>query len=151
MQSMWLLASTLSVAAPAPKAKPLVDDRLVGAWLAVSVVESGKTVSLAKAEPMTYHFEAAGGGSQTNGSKERATGRFELGPKVELRTIDIISPSLGKPGEPYVGLGVYRVEGDELTLCIRWGAGDRPAGFIAPTGSPFFVWTFKRVKPKDGK
>jgi uncharacterized protein (TIGR03067 family) len=148
---LGLVVGLAAAAAPGARDKAPTDDRLVGKWVAVSATENGKTVALETADPAAHRYAAGGGWALVIGGREREKGTFRLGPKGDPRAIDLVFPDEEKTGRPWTGRGVYRIDGDELTLCPRWGAGDgdRPVGFAAPAGSPDIVWVFRRMKPKD--
>ena len=42
-------------------------------------------------------------------------------------------------------LGIYKIEGDKLILCLSMG-GERPKEFASPAGSKFMLVTCKRAK-----
>ena len=57
-------------------------------------------------------------------------------------------------------LGVYKIDGDKLTICFAYGGKDRPDSFSAPAETYRALWTLKKVagsdkpaeeKPKDVK
>ncbi len=50
-------------------------------------------------------------------------------------------------------IGVYKIEGNTLTINLSWDDKDRPSGFTAPAGKGYYVQTFKKAggqeKPAD--
>jgi uncharacterized protein (TIGR03067 family) len=79
------------------------------------------------------------------GDREPAEWRYAADPAAAPARLDWTDPA----GEDTVE-GIYKVDGDVLTLCYSHNpADDRPTKFESPTGSRLVVLTFKRVKPKD--
>jgi uncharacterized protein (TIGR03067 family) len=77
--------------------------------------------------------------------KNFAGTRFEIDPTKTPRTIDLIPD--GGPNRDKRVLGIYRLEGDDLTICIADVDQPRPSAFEAKPGSKQTLQTFKRVKP----
>jgi uncharacterized protein (TIGR03067 family) len=69
---------------------------------------------------------------------------FAIDSRKTPATIDI---SMG--GGPPNWRGIYKVEGDTLTLCLVDGNQERPKTFESSAGKPTTIWVFKRVKAKD--
>jgi uncharacterized protein (TIGR03067 family) len=44
-------------------------------------------------------------------------------------------------------LAIYRLDGDELTICVADAEQPRPTAFEAPSGSKRTLQTFRRIKP----
>jgi uncharacterized protein (TIGR03067 family) len=42
--------------------------------------------------------------------------------------------------------GIYKLEGDTLTICMRHGAEERPTEFKSEEGSRAYLYVFRRVK-----
>ena len=71
---------------------------------------------------------------------ERPTGtNFVTDAKQSPPTIDI-----GAGGGQY--RGIYKVEGDTLTLCVVNGDRERPKTFESTAEKRTTIWVFKRVK-----
>ena len=137
MTPTLLLALTLFPAAPGPKAKPAADP-LLGRWVATAMTVSGRP------DPQWagLEYEFAPGGRWViyrHGTEDAGGARaYTSDPKTKVPTIDLID---GKATYP----GVYKVEGDTLTLSLPTvRGGERPAD-LQP-GPAFMTLTFQRVK-----
>jgi uncharacterized protein (TIGR03067 family) len=135
-----LLTLALAVAAPTTKDAKKDAPSIVGEWLAESAIESGKP------DPpppgTTWTFMADGKSIITiGGAKGRDESSYTTDPKIDPPWLDVAA-SKGAAAMK----GIYKVEGDTLTLCLIDGPGDRPTKFESPAGSVFAVFTLMRVK-----
>jgi uncharacterized protein (TIGR03067 family) len=143
MRRVILLLVVLSVAfAPAPFPKPNRQtdlEKLQGEWVTVKSVLEGDEVKLTPGRD-TAVFKGDQISFVTGGTVS-ARWTITLGPAQQPRTLD-----LRGAGATNFILGIYRLEGDTLTLCNRNLAGgkDRPGDFTGRKG----VWlaVYKRSK-----
>lgn len=72
-------------------------------------------------------------------------GRFKVGSKGSLRTLDLIITTDGKGKNQ---LGIYEVDGDELKICFaRVDTADRPTTFASKAdGAEYIIAVLKREK-----
>ena len=140
-----LLAALLLGLAPAPAPKPdkaKADlKKIQGTWVLTSRVERGRALSPEVA--MGYRIEVKG---------DRATISFDgavagewalaLDARGKPKAIDqkVVPPGIA--GQ--VWRGIYRLEGDRLTLCLGPRPGARPRAFDGGQAGQQEVW--KRVK-----
>src|SRR6476619_3329799 len=111
----FLVAIAFAVSAPALKEKKEPD--LVGEWVVESMQSTGR-IRPASVDEVRYVFTAEGKwivyrGEQRIGSGSRG---FNIDPSKSPATIDLVSDTTEQ--EPTVSHGIYKVEGDKLTLCI---------------------------------
>jgi len=137
-----LLGLAIVTAAPSVKEPPKKDPpTLLGEWAAESGVRGGKADNPPPGTTITFHkegkvsFKEGGGGAGEDGT-------YTSDPKKSPAEIDIMSPGAGKG---VAMLGIYKIEGDTLTMCITMG-GDRPKAFESPAGSEAILITCKRAK-----
>jgi uncharacterized protein (TIGR03067 family) len=143
-----LLASAFALNAPALKDKLLGNADIVGEWVVESVQSSGRMRPPRKDE-MRYTFAADGKLTVTRG--ERKFGGDDRGysfdPDKSPATIDLIGDTTDQ--EPSVSRGIYKIEGDKMTLIIPRRRGDRPTTFEVSRDSPGTIYILKRAKSRD--
>ncbi|HKB37516.1 MAG TPA: hypothetical protein VKD72_13800 [Gemmataceae bacterium] len=125
-----LLLPALCVAfapAPMPKDRGNRTERLEGIWVRVS---DGRVVEIAPRR-MTYDLG-------TNNASHYA---LTTDPAASPAAYDLADV---RTGQVYY-LGVYRLSGDDLTMCYNPAADGRPTGFDPASGA--LVEVFKRKKP----
>jgi uncharacterized protein (TIGR03067 family) len=144
MYSSLLAALALSVAAPATKDGKKDPPSLIGVWVAETGTTSGEERAIA-AGSMTIEFTTDGKVSIQEGPKRSGLLDCRTDPKRSPAEIDFIAPPRAKSLNM---VGIYKVEGDTLTLCLSPG-GKRPTGFESVAGSDVMLLTLKRPKPKD--
>ena len=145
---VWALLSAVALApaAPALKDQPPKEPPIIGEWLRVGHTEAGAPVPPDR-EPHHQVFTADGKWEYSYGGRNGAPGgkSFVTDPRQNPATIDIRMGVAGQGG----WRGIYKVEGDTLTLCLVNGDRERPKAFESTPDRPTTVWVFKRVQPKD--
>jgi uncharacterized protein (TIGR03067 family) len=117
----------------------VIATELEGTWSVTSMVYNGGKNEVT--EEWTFQGIQL---IQSSNGKELGRGTFQAIPLKKLSEIDITSEaSEGKPQK-----GVYRIEGDTLTICLDALMKDiRPTGFDAKKGSDHLLLVLKRVIP----
>ena len=137
MSATALLGLAVTLAAPDPKAGPLV-----GEWVAEAAVSGGEAGPAPKG--VTYTFAADGTLTITGGRGKPGALAYKADPAKDPVHIDLLPP--GGAGGP-AGVGIYKVDGDTLTLCVASGKGaERPARFESPKGSRVMLMTLRRAR-----
>lgn len=139
------LILTLALAAPAPKdgakAATPTDHPLVGEWVIESHVASGKPLpQFGRPERITI-------------TRDRWKIFKEIGAESCVSVdatkdpphVDVWVPS---QEEDQTCRGIYKIEGDTLTVCYRPGK-ERPTRFESTPKSGIWLMTLKRVRAKD--
>jgi uncharacterized protein (TIGR03067 family) len=76
------------------------------------------------------------------GEVQEAT--IKLDPTVKPKAVDkTVTMGTGK-GETF--LGIYELDGDQLTICIAWGNKERPTEFAGKEDGKAILVVYKRVK-----
>jgi uncharacterized protein (TIGR03067 family) len=140
---LLLPVAALAPAAPALKEKAATTPPIFGEWFRTGHTEAG---ALVRVDNEQHHqvFTQEGQWQYWYGARPgNWTGNsFVTDTKQSPPTIDI-----GTGGGHY--RGIYKVEGDTLTLCVVTGDKERPKTFESSGDKPTTIWIFKRVKEKD--
>ena len=144
MHPSLLTTLALVLGAPGPKDPPKKDtDPLLGAWVAETAETGGMALPVGG---MTLEFKADGKVVMADGGKPPEEGRYTADRKKDPPEIDVDAPVAG--GKVMTMPGIYKVEGDTLTLCLA-AAGGRPTKFESAAGQAALLLTFKRAKTKE--
>ena len=134
---MWLVP----LGAQAPQALP---KGLAGVWGATSVVRDGRPATDVVGHLLTFtenRFEI-----QAKDGKRLYAGTFRTNPQATPQTIDFAHAESEIKGQTW--LGIYKLDGDTLTICDNAPNADkgRPSAFETSSGSGHVLITFTRVK-----
>jgi uncharacterized protein (TIGR03067 family) len=142
-----LLALAVTFAAPGLKDPPKDPSGLVGDWVYEKIMIAGGD-GPDPPKGLTMTFTPDGMTAVHSGSEKPRFTPYKVDPKKDPPEIDFV-PSPTSPGTP-VRYGIYRIDGDTLTLCVTDGDNTtRPAAFEPPPGTQGGMITLKRVKKKD--
>ena len=119
---------------------------LTGTWDQVSVVSDGKKVPDDKPK---LSFDSNGKATLLVGKLDERLGTTDIDPMATPMTIDVIWRTADRVGEK--ALGIYKVEGDRLTICFAAIGKDRPKEFLSEPGSGNELVTYERAKVTERK
>ena len=140
MNTLLILIVGLCIAADRPDEAVKKELRkLEGTWSIVAQEANGKREDKDKIKKHDFVFE----GEKliikdANKSREHS---IQIDPKQTPKTIDLTDAK----GDP-VGRGIYKLDGDSLTIAITKPGFDRPAAFTTKKGSNHVVVVLKREK-----
>jgi RNA polymerase sigma factor (sigma-70 family) len=119
---------------------------LEGSWKATSFEQDGRALPEEKVKEIEATFGGDGyrftSGLRAAGS---LTGTFIWDPDAKPKSLDLVPKEGVFKGESFKG--IYKVEGDSLTLCLVWPTKERPKEFVSPPNSTAVLAVFKRQKP----
>jgi len=139
-----LLCLALSLSAPAPKEILKKDPPHVGSWSIEAVTLGGQPLPLPDSEMKTITFTAEGKVIREGAGKTEDGGTITVDLKKTPHEIDVVEAGGQQMGQ--TGKGIFKVEGDTITICMTIGDGERPTKFESPAGSQNILFTMKRVK-----
>ena len=140
-----LLGLALAVGAPALKDKDKVPS-LIGEWEVQSIGTNG--AQNATTPGLRYTFTEDGQWLIARNGKETTPGTsrgFTVDPKRNPPAVDLVTNT--KVANPTRLLGIYKIEGDTLTIVGTRAKGvERPTTFEIGEGSGLTVYVLKRAK-----
>jgi uncharacterized protein (TIGR03067 family) len=143
-----LLGLSVVLGAPALKEDPKKDSGIVGVWTLESSSIAGKAAKLAVT--LRYEFTADGQWliHRDGAAAKPVPRKYKVDPKARPATFDVTYPQIGGAAAAVARdlLGIYKIEGDTLTICYTVGGGDRPTSFEPEEGARTAVLVLKRVK-----
>jgi uncharacterized protein (TIGR03067 family) len=134
------VGATLVANAPAPKSPGIV-----GEWVVERQDTGGGVLPFSKGSPLYFVFTADGKWAMYREGFAVVPGaKFVVDLKARPHTIDL-GPD---PDSRIKGAdeGIFKVEGDTLTLCHSVGRHPRPKGFTVSDDDPVSLFVMKRVK-----
>jgi uncharacterized protein (TIGR03067 family) len=137
------LLAALLVPADDPEAEALRREvaRHQGAWAVTSFVREGKASPKELVASIVRVVEGDHVVWKRDGKSFAGTA-VALDPSKDPATIDVIPD--GGPSRGERVLGIYKLDGDTLTICMADPGRDRPRAFEAPEGSKQTLMTFRR-------
>ena len=124
-------------------------DKLRGTWLAVSLVNDGKTLmdekTPPKKGPTTKLVYDANKWLIKVGDKTVASGVFKIDSTKKPKEIDIMDET-GITNDK-TKLGIYELDGDTYKYCLAPAGKPRPTDFTSKEGSGHSLGVSKREKP----
>jgi uncharacterized protein (TIGR03067 family) len=147
--ALILVSSLLVVSAGAGQDNPNKGDldKLRGTWLAVSLVNDGKTLVDDKTPPKDPATKLAYDGTKWMikvGDKTVAAGIFKIDATKTPKEIDILDESGMKNDK--TKLGIYELDGDTYKFCLAPAGKPRPTEFTSKAGSGHSLGVSKREK-----
>jgi RNA polymerase sigma-70 factor (ECF subfamily) len=130
----WALADRPAAARAAQKD----EGKILGTWLVASDEWGGQKGAEGGLTGLRLTFAAAGKVTIKHGNQEEE-GAYKLDPAKTPRQIDVTANGRELPG-------IYKLEGDTLTLCVDHGGGARPTEFASKPGTEVHLLTLKREK-----
>ncbi len=118
-----------------------------GTWVAVAMEREGSKTAAEVVATITRTVDGDHVTWKRDGKPFAGT-RVRLDPSADPKAINV-TPD-GGPHQDKPVLGIYKLEGDELTIGMADAGASRPKEFSSPKGSKRTLMTFRRVadRPK---
>jgi RNA polymerase sigma factor (sigma-70 family) len=120
--------------------------KLEGHWKTLSLVVGDQNLSDKLPEDSAVRIK---GDVMTPAGNPEVAATLKIDPGKEPREIDLIFTAGEQKGR--IHLGIYKLEGDFLTICLANPGTDRPTAFEGKQGPGVFLHVLKRADPPGGK
>src|SRR5262245_61031434 len=141
-----LIGVALGVSAPALKDPSKKETGIIGERVLESSSLGGKAAKLAS--DTRYEFTADGQWIiRREGAEVKALPRqYKVDAKATPATIDVTYQKTAGGAAPPAMLGIYKIDGDTLTICYAPGGKERPTTFEPADGVRVAVMVLRRAK-----
>jgi len=143
MNALLVAGLILGIGAPAPKEAPKkAPPSIVGMWETKTWTVFGMELH----RPTLLEFTTDGQFNITQMERTQvAQHKYKLDATKDPAEVD----QLFRGDEDQILKGIYKIDGDTLTVCIEVGFDSkRPTNFESVKGSRIVMWTLKRVEKK---
>jgi uncharacterized protein (TIGR03067 family) len=144
LHSFLILVVVLSLAADAPKDDAVKKElkKVEGTWVLTSGEEKEDKVSDDVLKNTSLTIE--GNKHTFKIGDQTIAGTHTVDPTTKPKSIDTAQTEGPFNGKTL--LGIYKLEGDKLTLCLALPDKERPTEFTTKSGTGTLLYTFKREK-----
>lgn len=117
---------------------------LEGSWLCESVYDGTEKEPTPKKELKKITLAINGDKMVQKDGEHSESGTIKIDPSQKPKKIDVTL--LDGPKKGKTGLGIYRLDGDTLTMCLSVPGKDRPSDFPDKPGPGQITTVWKRAK-----
>jgi uncharacterized protein (TIGR03067 family) len=131
----------LSISAKGDDMKSELED-LAGVWTCIAATNNGKPVPEQTVQKLRLTLTKEGGYKTELGDQVLFDSTCQIDPAAEPKQIDMIGTEGENKGK--AAQGIYKRDGDALTICYTMPGKPRPEGFESKPGSEATLVTWKR-------
>jgi uncharacterized protein (TIGR03067 family) len=120
-------------------------EKLAGVWNCISATNDGKPVAEETVKKLHLTVTKEGRYKTELGTQVLFDSNCKVDPAKYPRNIDVIGTEGANKGK--AAQGIYKLDGDTLTICYTMPGKERPKAFESQTGSGATLVVWKRGKP----